>query len=47
MLFRTEHGWLLTGIFGGDQESRAPPFDAVAIDIGILWGLAPMTPPAP
>jgi Uma2 family endonuclease len=39
VLSRSEQGWLVAGTFGGVGEVRIPPFDAVAIDIGALWGL--------
>src|ERR1017187_1886327 len=45
VLNRTEHGWMVAGTFGGAGEAHVPPFDAVPIDIGALWDLAP--PPAP
>jgi Uma2 family endonuclease len=30
--------WVVAGTFGGESEARIPPFDAVAIDVGALWG---------
>jgi len=43
-LSRAEQGWLLSGAFGGESEAKIPPFDAVAINIGLLWGLPPPAP---
>jgi len=47
VLSRTEHGWMVAGTFGGEGEKRIPPFDAVAIDIGLLWDISPPPPSAP
>ena len=44
VLSRTEHGWMVAGTFGGEGEKRIPPFDAVAIDIGVLWDISPPAP---
>jgi Uma2 family endonuclease len=46
VLSRAEHGWMVAGTFGGEGEKRIPPFDAVAIDIGVLWDISP-PPSAP
>jgi Uma2 family endonuclease len=35
--------WLLVATFTGSDEVRAPPFDAVAFPLGLLW---PFDPPA-
>jgi hypothetical protein len=34
---------MVAGTFGGEGEKRIPPFDAVAIDIGVLWDISPPT----
>jgi Uma2 family endonuclease len=47
VLSRGEHGWMVTGTFGGEGEARIPPFDAVAIDVGALWDIKPSAPQAP
>ncbi len=44
VLSRAEHGWMVTGTFGGEGEKRIQPFDAVAIDIGLLWDISPPAP---
>ncbi|MDX2092143.1 MAG: Uma2 family endonuclease [Kofleriaceae bacterium] len=31
-------GWYLAGTFGGDAKVRAEPFDAVELDLSLLWG---------
>jgi hypothetical protein len=33
----------VAGTFGGEGEKRIPPFDAVPIDIGVLWDISPPT----
>ena len=33
-----ERGWLLVSSHAGDVSVRAEPFDAVAIDLSLLWG---------
>ena len=30
-------GWLLVTAYEGDRKVRAEPFDAVELDIGLLW----------
>jgi Uma2 family endonuclease len=47
VLSRAERGWMVAGTFGGTGEARIPPFDAVAIDIGVLWDISPPAPSAP
>lgn len=32
-----EDGWLLGGTFADDQRVRAEPFDAVELDLSLLW----------
>jgi Uma2 family endonuclease len=41
VLSRAEQGWMVAGTFGGEGEKRIPPFDAVPIDIGVLWDISP------
>ncbi len=37
-VYRLEGGrWFLSGAFEGDVEVRAEPFDAVALDLAVLW----------
>jgi Uma2 family endonuclease len=40
---RQAAGWLLTHTFAGRDEVSAPPFDAIAFSLGLLW---PFDPPA-
>jgi Uma2 family endonuclease len=47
VLSRGEAAWTVAGTFGGEGEARIPPFDAVSIDVGVLWDLKPTTPPSP
>jgi hypothetical protein len=35
--------WMLAATSGGDEKARLAPFDAVEIDLAILW----LTPPPP
>lgn len=37
--------WLLAGTFGGEEKARVPPFDAVELELGVLW--EPPAPPPP
>jgi Uma2 family endonuclease len=39
VLQNAESGWFVAGTFGGSVEARVPPFDAVPIDVGLLWDL--------
>ena len=40
--FHQEQGrWVLMDAFGGDDRVRAPPFDAVELELGSLWLDAP------
>lgn len=41
VLNRAEAHWIVAGSFGGDGDTRIPPFDAVAIDVGALWDSPP------
>jgi Uma2 family endonuclease len=29
--------WLIAGVFSGDERDRAEPFDAIELELGILW----------
>lgn len=40
---RANQSWLLLGTYFDDDEVRAPPFDAIAFKLGLLW---PFDPPA-
>jgi Uma2 family endonuclease len=37
--------WVVAEAVGGDQRVRAEPFDAIEIDLSILWMPRPPTPP--
>lgn len=40
-----EAHWLLIGAWGGDDKGvRAAPFEAVALDLGVLWDCGPPAP---
>ena len=30
-------GWVLAGTWAGDAQVRAEPFDAIELELGILW----------
>ncbi len=32
-----EGRWLLLGTWGGDEQPRVPPFDAIALELAALW----------
>jgi Uma2 family endonuclease len=36
VLERSERGWLYLQTFGGDDHVRAPPFDAISLELGLL-----------
>jgi hypothetical protein len=36
---RSEQGWLWLGTWS-DADARVPPFDAVALDLSLLWASA-------
>ena len=37
-IFRSdEEGWRLLGTFTGDAKVRAEPFDAIELDLSVLW----------
>jgi Uma2 family endonuclease len=38
---REPEGYLFLGVFTGQVAVRAPPFDAVPLELGLLWGDAP------
>jgi len=41
--YQSEQGhWLLLGSWADQEKARIPPFDAIEIDLGRLWGLGPM-----
>jgi len=40
-----EGKWLLIDIYRGDAKVRAEPFDAIELDLGLLW--ASVAPPQP
>lgn len=43
---RADDGWLLLGTHAGDCRVRAEPFDAVELDLGLIWEtLGPPEPP--
>jgi Uma2 family endonuclease len=44
-VMRNQHGrWLLLSVAHGDQRVRLEPFDAIEIDLAVLWGNAAPTP---
>ena len=40
---RADKSWLVTGIFFDEEEVKAPPFDSVPFQLGLLW---PFDPPS-
>ena len=40
-----ERTWLLVNVFRGDVRVRAEPFDAIELDLGLLWGNLSAPPP--
>ncbi len=40
-----EGQWLLVGIHRGDLRIRAEPFDAIELDLSVLWADVPPPPP--
>ncbi len=40
----TESGWLLVLTAGGDAKVRAEPFDAIELELGILWADVTLLP---
>jgi Uma2 family endonuclease len=44
-VFRLEHErWSLLGVHHGDEKVRAEPFDAVELDLAVLWAGSPPLP---
>ena len=37
-------GWLIAGIYTGEDKIRAEPFEAVEIDLSLIWGELPPEP---
>lgn len=37
VLRRGNEGWILVGSFGEDERVRAEPFDAIELELGLLW----------
>lgn len=37
VLRRTDDGWLLVGTWADDAKVRAEPFDAIELDLAVLW----------
>lgn len=44
MLRRHEGSWLIVNVFMYDAKVRAEPFDAIELDLGILWADVRLTP---
>lgn len=45
---RANQSWLLLGTYFDNDEVRAPPFDAIAFKLGLLWPFDPtVTEPTP
>lgn len=41
-VFRRENAfWVLAGVFSGDEQIRAEPFEAVPLELGVLWAFSP------
>lgn len=48
VLRRTEAGWLTVAIHHDDQRVRAEPFDAIELDLAVLWAeMPPVGEPTP
>ncbi len=47
VLRRTDDGWLLVGTWAGDAKVRAEPFEAIALDLAILWADTIAAEPGP
>jgi Uma2 family endonuclease len=45
VLRRGESAWMLVAAFGGDEAVRAEPFDAMELDLRVLWGDEPAVNP--
>jgi Uma2 family endonuclease len=37
VLRRQDRAWLVVAAFQGDAKIRAEPFDAIELELGILW----------
>jgi Uma2 family endonuclease len=37
VLRRQGSGWLIVDVFEGNAQVRAEPFDAIALDLAVLW----------
>jgi hypothetical protein len=45
VLRRTDDGWLLAGTWADGASVRAEPFDAIELDLAVLWAdVAPAEP---
>lgn len=47
VLRRTAEGWLLALVEGGDVKVRAEPFDAIELDLAVLWQDVVLPDPGP
>ena len=45
VLRRAESSWTLVAAYGGDETVRAEPFDAIDLDLRVLWGEEPDVTP--
>jgi len=43
----TPEGWLLALVSGGEAKVRAEPFDAIELDLAILWADVVLPDPGP
>jgi Uma2 family endonuclease len=43
----TSEGWILALVSGGDAKVRAEPFDAIELDLSILWADVVLPDPGP
>ena len=41
---RSPEGWLLLATHAEDERVRAEPFDAIELELGVLWGEPPSQP---
>jgi Uma2 family endonuclease len=39
-ILKLNNAWTLMQTFGGDDKMTAPPFDAIEIDLRLIWGEA-------
>lgn len=42
---RSREGWILLGTFGEEERVRAEPFDAIELELGLLWADAERAAP--